>query len=162
MIRVAVTGAGGRMGKTLIEAIAINEQVQLSAAIERPDSTLIGVDSGELAGIGRNDIAVVDSLEAVIDDFDVLIDFTAPVATAANATLCAAKNKHMVIGTTGFTDTQMAAVDTLAESTAISAPVLTSALNYLISPPVCLATMSISKSLKLTTGIKWMPPPAPP
>ncbi len=142
MVRVAVTGAGGRMGKTLIEAIDINEQVQLTAAIERPDSSLIGVDSGELAGIGRNDIAVVDSLEAVINDFDVLVDFTAPVATAASATLCAANNKHMVIGTTGFTDEQMAAVDKLAKSTAICM-----ATNFSTGVNLCFKLLDVAASV---------------
>lgn len=119
MTRVAVTGAGGRMGKTLIEAIALNEQLQLSAAIERPDSSLLGADAGELAGLGRNGIKLVDNLALVIDDFDVLIDFTAPAATAANAKICAANGKHMVIGTTGFDDDQLAQVHALAETRAI-------------------------------------------
>ena len=42
MTRVAVTGAAGRMGKTLIQAIAATEDLRLGAALERPDSTLLG------------------------------------------------------------------------------------------------------------------------
>ena len=76
MINIAITGAGGRMGKALIEAVTQTEGLQLSAAIERPDSSLIGVDSGELAGIGRNDIKVASSLQEVSGQFDVLIDFS--------------------------------------------------------------------------------------
>ena len=76
MINIAITGAGGRMGKALIEAVTQTDGLQLSAAIERPDSSLIGVDSGELAGIGRNSITVVSSLQEVVDQFDVLIDFS--------------------------------------------------------------------------------------
>ena len=53
MTRIAVNGAAGRMGKTLIEAIAANPDTVLAAAVERPDSTLLGADAGELAGIGR-------------------------------------------------------------------------------------------------------------
>ena len=78
MIRIAVTGASGRMGRTLIEAVAAAEDTHLTAAIERPESSLIGADAGELAGLGRNGIVVVDNIEAVIEDFDVLIDFTTP------------------------------------------------------------------------------------
>lgn len=106
MTRIAVTGAGGRMGKILIEAIALANNAQLTAAIERPDSSLIGADAGELAGIGKNGIAVVGSIDEVINEFDVLIDFTAPAATLANASACRAAGKAMVIGTTGFNDVQ--------------------------------------------------------
>lgn len=106
MTRIAVTGAAGRMGKTLIEAISVVDGAHLSAAIERPDSSLIGADAGELAGIGKNGIAIVGSIDEVIDDFDVVIDFTAPVATLANAMACKEAGKKMVIGTTGFNDDQ--------------------------------------------------------
>ena len=106
MVRIAVTGAAGRMGKTLIEAVTITEGLALAVAIERPESSLIGADSGELAGLGKNGIAIVGCIDDVIDQFDVLIDFTSPVATLANAGACAAKGKGMVIGTTGFTPEQ--------------------------------------------------------
>ena len=106
MVRIAVTGAAGRMGKTLIEAIHNAEGAQLTAALERPDSSLIGADAGELAGIGRNGITVSGRLEEVLHDFDVLIDFSVPAATLANAASCAAAGKKIVIGTTGFTAEQ--------------------------------------------------------
>ncbi len=106
MIKIAVTGASGRMGRTLIEAVALAENTELTAAIERPESSLIGSDAGELAGIGKNGIAVVDDINEVINDFDVLIDFTAPVATVANAAACNAAGKKIVIGTTGFDDAE--------------------------------------------------------
>ncbi|MGQ9426501.1 4-hydroxy-tetrahydrodipicolinate reductase [Gilvimarinus sp. F26214L] len=106
--RIAVTGAAGRMGKMLIETLASADGAQLSAAIERPDSSLVGADAGELAGIGRNGVAVVGKLEDVFDSFDVLIDFTAPEATLANARLCAAAGRKMVVGTTGFSAEQKA------------------------------------------------------
>ena len=108
MTRIAVTGAAGRMGKALIEAVTINPETILAAAIERPESTLIGADAGELAGIGQQGIKIVGDINQVVDDFDVLIDFTAPVATIANAQVCAANGKKIVVGTTGFTDEQKA------------------------------------------------------
>lgn len=104
--RVCVAGAAGRMGRILVEAISLNEGASLSAAFERPGSSLIGADAGELAGIGKNDVIVADDIESVIDDFDVLIDFTAPVATLRNAEVCAANGKAMVVGTTGFSAEQ--------------------------------------------------------
>ncbi|GAB3382804.1 4-hydroxy-tetrahydrodipicolinate reductase [Spongiibacter taiwanensis] len=105
-VRVAVTGAAGRMGKTLIEAVALAEGCELGAAIERPDSSLVGADAGELVGIGKNGIAIVGDIADVTDHFDVLIDFTAPVATLNNARVCGGAGKGMVIGTTGFDATQ--------------------------------------------------------
>jgi 4-hydroxy-tetrahydrodipicolinate reductase len=107
-VRIAVTGAAGRMGKTLIEAVALAEGCELTVAIERPESSLIGADAGELAGLGSNGVRVVDDINGVLDQFDVLIDFTAPVATLANARACASAGKGMVIGTTGFDDEQKA------------------------------------------------------
>lgn len=119
MVRIAVTGAAGRMGKTLIEAVANNSDTKLTVALERPDSTLIGVDSGELAGLGRNNVVVVGDIAAVVDQFDVLIDFTVPAASAENAKVCAANGKKIVLGTTGFSDEQKAVIESSAEKSAI-------------------------------------------
>ena len=78
---MGITGAAGRMGRTLIEAIALKEgQLTLAAAIEQPGSSLLGADSGELSGQGKNGVTVVGSLAEVIGDIDVLIDFTVPAA----------------------------------------------------------------------------------
>ncbi len=106
MIRIAVTGAAGRMGKTNIEAIQATDGLTLGAAIVESTSSLIGADAGEVAGVGKLGVAIVGSLEQVIDDFDVLIDFTAPKATLANLALCAANGKAMVIGTTGLNEAE--------------------------------------------------------
>lgn len=106
MVRIAVTGAIGRMGKMLIEAVAQSDAAELTAAIVLPDSSVIGADAGELAGTGKNGVAIVGQLEDAINDFDVLIDFTAPTATLANAKLCAEHGKGLVVGTTGFTPEQ--------------------------------------------------------
>jgi len=105
-LRIAVTGAAGRMGKTLIEAIAQAEGCELAAALERPGSSLIGVDAGELAGLGKNGVKVSGDLAEVADHFDLLIDFSVPAATLANAKFCGAHGKRMVVGTTGFTPEQ--------------------------------------------------------
>jgi 4-hydroxy-tetrahydrodipicolinate reductase len=108
MTRIAVTGAIGRMGKMLIEAVSQSESVRLGAAIVLPDSTLIGADAGEVSGLGKNGVVIAGQLSDVLDDFDVLIDFTAPDATLANAELCARHQKGLVVGTTGFTPEQEA------------------------------------------------------
>lgn len=100
--RIAIIGANGRMGKTLIEAVTLNSDAQLTAAVERPESSLIGADAGELAGIGKRNVPITGSIADVVDQFDVLIDFTAPASTLNNAKVCAEHGKGMVIGTTGF------------------------------------------------------------
>ncbi|WP_096086110.1 4-hydroxy-tetrahydrodipicolinate reductase [Agaribacterium haliotis] len=102
--KIAIAGAAGRMGRILIEAVQNNDDAVLAAAIDRPDSSLIGADAGEVVGLGKLGVAISGDLAAVLDDFDVLIDFTAPVATVANAALCAEHGKAMVVGTTGFSD----------------------------------------------------------
>jgi 4-hydroxy-tetrahydrodipicolinate reductase len=98
-----VTGAVGRMGKMLIEAVTLSSEAELTAAIVLPGSSLIGADAGELAGLGANGVRVSGDISEVITDFDVLIDFTAPDATLANVALCAKHGKGIVVGTTGFT-----------------------------------------------------------
>lgn len=103
MRRIAVMGAAGRMGKNLIEAVLQAGGAGLTAAVDRPDSSLIGADVGELAALGRIGVPLSGDLVAVLDDFDVLIDFTHPSVTLRNLAICRAAGKAMVIGTTGFT-----------------------------------------------------------
>ncbi|MFW1678716.1 4-hydroxy-tetrahydrodipicolinate reductase [Pontibacter sp. JAM-7] len=119
MIRVAVTGAAGRMGKANIEAIQMAEGITLSAAIVEPSSSLVGADAGEVAGVGKLGVKLADTLASVVDDFDVLIDFTSPEVTLDNVAYCAAQGKHVVIGTTGLNDAQKERLNVLAENTAI-------------------------------------------
>ncbi len=119
MVRIAVVGAGGRMGKSLIQAINDGEGMILGAATERVESTLVGCDAGELAAVGTLGVVVSDSLEQVIDDFDVVIDFTTPAATMAHLAICRAHNKKMVIGTTGLNDEHKDALSSAADEIGI-------------------------------------------
>lgn len=119
MIKVAVTGAAGRMGKANIEAIQMAEGIELGAAIIEPSSTLIGADAGEVAGVGKLGVFFVGSLAEAVTDFDVLIDFTSPEVTMANVAFCATHGKQVVIGTTGLTDEQKAELQQQAEKTSI-------------------------------------------
>lgn len=115
MRRIAVIGAAGRMGKTLIEAIQQAEGAKLTAAIERPESTLIGADAGELAGVGKLGVNIVGDLGEVLGDFDVLIDFTHPTSTLVNLDICRAAGKAMIIGTTGFSEDEKQLIAKAAE-----------------------------------------------
>lgn len=104
VVRVAIAGAAGRMGRNLVKAAHQNTQASVGSGSERPESSLVGVDIGELCGEGQLNVVLVDDLEKAIDDFDVIVDFTAPVSTLANIELCKKYNKKLVIGTTGFSE----------------------------------------------------------
>jgi len=119
MIKIAVTGAAGRMGKTLIEAVTQAEGVTLAAAIVEPSSSLLGADAGELAGVGKLGVTLVASLAEVVKDFDVLIDFTAPDVTLQNLAFCVENKKQIVIGTTGLSDAQKETLARAGEQIAV-------------------------------------------
>ena len=91
------------MGQALVEAILGSQSAELSAAIESPDSSKIGMDAGELLGLEKANVAVTNDLNAVINVFDVLIDFTRPEVTLNNVEICRKAGRKMVIGTTGIT-----------------------------------------------------------
>ncbi|BCX82964.1 4-hydroxy-tetrahydrodipicolinate reductase [Methylomarinovum caldicuralii] len=114
-IRVAIPGAGGRMGKTLVQAVAAADDMTLAVATARPDSPDIGKDAGELAGIGRQGVP----LKAAIgpeDEFDVLIDFTLPQACPQFVELCRRRGKRLVIGTTGLGEADKERIAAAAET----------------------------------------------
>ncbi len=115
-MRVAITGAAGRMGKVLIEAVQDADGVTLGAAIVNPDSSLIGADAGEVAGVGKLGVAMVGKLAEAVNDFDVLIDFTFPDLTLENLAFCKEHGKQMVIGTTGLTESEKLQLGVAAES----------------------------------------------
>ena len=119
MLRIAITGAAGRMGKTLIEACQQAEGCTVNAAIERPGISLIGADAGELAGVGTLNVKLVDDVASVVNDFDTLIDFTSIESTLNNLEICKTNGKHIIIGTTGFDDAQKQIIKDASEKTAV-------------------------------------------
>ena len=110
MRKIAITGAAGRMGRSLIEALSESSDAQLGGAIESPQSSLVGVDAGELAGLGRNAICLVSSVDELTEEVDLLIDFSTAAASAANVAACARRGLPVVLGTTGLDAAQLAAV----------------------------------------------------
>jgi 4-hydroxy-tetrahydrodipicolinate reductase len=131
MTRIAIVGAAGRMGKSLIEACRQQSPgVKLSAAVERQECSDVGRDAGEVAGIAPLGVEIRDSLGAVVNDFDVLIDFTRPEVTLANLEICRKAGRRMVIGTTGFSDTQRKRIiDASAEIAIVFAPNMSVGVN---------------------------------
>ena len=100
-MRLVVTGAGGRMGKALIRAIAENPDTVLSGAIVREGSPLIGQDAGEVAGAGKNGIIISADPLPVFAEAQGVLDFTTPASTLVYAALAAQARIVHVIGTTG-------------------------------------------------------------
>ena len=100
-MRLIVAGAGGRMGRTLVKAIAETRGLALAGAIEGAGSPLLGKDAGELAGIGANGVTITADAASLMDKADGIVDFTIPAATVALVALAAKAGKVHVIGTTG-------------------------------------------------------------
>lgn len=120
MVNVVIMGAAGRMGKTLIEAVNMAEGVAVGGGVVLPESSLIGADAGEVAGVGKLNVGLVGELSTALEGGDVVIDFTSPETTMANVELCRANKKAIVIGTTGLSDEQK---ETLAQA-AIDIPIV--------------------------------------
>lgn len=118
-IRIAVAGAGGKMGRQLIQAVSHMDGAILGAAFERTGSSLLGTDAGELAGIGQLNVKVTDQLTNAKDQFDVFIDFTRPEGTLEYLDFCVANQKMMVIGTTGFDEAGKLAINNAAKKIGI-------------------------------------------
>jgi len=119
MAKVIIAGAAGRMGRRIGYMVNEHPDLQVAAGFERSDSAEIGKDMGDLGGYGANGVAIADSLAAVIDHGDVIIDFTFHEATMEIARLAAQSNRAMVIGTTGLSDHQSDAIAAAGRRTPI-------------------------------------------
>ena len=119
MTKIVITGVAGRMGRSLVEAVVSTENAHLTGAIARRGSSVVGVDAGELAGVGRQEVKVTDQAKVALEQADVLIDFTSPETTMANLELCRQSGCKLVIGTTGLNDEQKAAIARAAQDIAI-------------------------------------------
>ena len=106
-MKLAVTGAGGRMGRALIEAIQADGGLELGAALDAPGSPAIGQDVGG--------VKVSADVAGAVSACDVLIDFTRPEGALAHLAACAKQGRAMVIGTTGFSEPQSASIREAAQ-----------------------------------------------
>jgi len=118
-MRLVVAGAGGRMGRTLVKAIADSKEFALAGALEDARSPLIGWDSGTLAGLPENGIKLVGDAGPLLAKADGIIDFTAPVASVAFAALAAKAGKVHILGTTGLSAADDAKINDAAKSAVI-------------------------------------------
>ena len=109
-VRVAVPGAGGKMGRMILKVISETPAAELVAAVERTESPLLGQDAGIVAGIGALGVAIQSELDDALANADVIIDFTAPSATAWTVSRAAEHDVGVVIGTTGLGEAEKRAV----------------------------------------------------
>jgi len=115
-LKVVVAGAGGRMGAANIPAVAARDGLALHAAIDRPGSPAIGQDAGLLAGIGALGVIVTDDMDAALAGADAIVDFTTPQASVTLAARAAESGLVHVIGTTGCSEADDAAIAQAAQA----------------------------------------------
>jgi 4-hydroxy-tetrahydrodipicolinate reductase len=140
--RVAITGAAGRMGRMLVQAIQETDGLTLGAAFERPGLTLLGSDAGELAGVGKLGVNLSDDISAHLDEFDILVDFSVPESTLAALAFCLAAGKRLVIGTTGFDEAGLASIREASSDIAI-----------FMAPNMSVGVNLVFKLLEVAAGI---------
>jgi 4-hydroxy-tetrahydrodipicolinate reductase len=132
MIKVAVTGASGKMGSRIIRLLAESPDLELCAAIERPGHPFIGRDAGGAAGLGPLNVAVSADVDSAVAPADVLIDFTEPSGAMGQIESAARKGKAVVIGTTGFTEEQLSRIRALSkEGPCVLSPNMSVGVNIL-------------------------------
>jgi len=135
-VKTVITGAGGRMGKTLIRCL-LEEKVpglELVGAVDLPACPVLGQDAGLHAGTQKAHIPIGSDLAEVAAQADLLIDFTHHTATVENARQCATWNTAMVIGTTGLSDDEMQMIETAASNIPIVvAPNMSLGMNLLFA-----------------------------
>ena len=140
MIRVAIAGASGSMGRTLLEAISNRKDLLLVSAIVSPGDPAVGTDAG-LFSVGKAiGVLATDALNASSAEFDVLVDFTTPASALAHFKVCETHAKAMVIGTTGFNGDQILALQNA------SVPLVLAA-NMSIGVTVCLKLLKQAASV---------------
>ncbi len=118
-MRLIVAGAAGRMGRTLVKAIAETPGLALAGAFEDARSPFIGQDSGTLAGIAANGIAIAPDVKARASKADGIIDFTTPKSSVTLAALAAQAGLIHIIGTTGFSADDEARIKDAARAAVI-------------------------------------------
>jgi 4-hydroxy-tetrahydrodipicolinate reductase len=131
-MKIAVSGAAGRMGRRIIALGYSHPEMQISGAIEASDHPAQGNDAGELAGIGRIGVPVASDTRQVLQGCDCLIDFSAPAASVEHVQVAASLKKAVVVGTTGFSDEQKSRLVELGSTTrCVIAPNMSPGVNLL-------------------------------
>ncbi|MCX5683075.1 MAG: 4-hydroxy-tetrahydrodipicolinate reductase [Planctomycetota bacterium] len=116
MIHVVISGAAGRMGRTLVRLTHEAKDLELVGAAEVAGQPLLGSDAGVLAGVGETKVLLAAALP---EKFDVMVDFSLPEGSIARIEQCAALGAPCVVGTTGFTPEQRARIKAASAKVAV-------------------------------------------
>lgn len=117
-LKVVIAGCSGRMGHALLESVFADTELVLHAALDRADNPHLGRDAGEQFG-KLSGIKVTGDIDAALQGADVLVDFTRPEASMQYLDACQKANVSMVIGTTGFSVEQKAAIEAASKNISI-------------------------------------------
>jgi 4-hydroxy-tetrahydrodipicolinate reductase len=132
VLNVAMFGASGRMGRTIVPLLAESADLRLSGALAAAADPSIGHDAGVVAGVAPLAVSISSDPERALDGAQVAIDFTLPAATAFHARHCLARAVPMVIGTTGHDDRVLSELRKIAEKLPIvMAPNMSLGVNLL-------------------------------
>ncbi|KUG24217.1 dihydrodipicolinate reductase [hydrocarbon metagenome] len=142
MVKVVVTGAGGRMGGKIISLISATEGINVVGAVEKDGHPIIGFDIGQGLGLGKTGILACDKLTECIDQADVVIDFTNHEVSLNYLRIANQKNRAIVIGSTGFTDSEMQEIKELAKN-----------MRCVLSPNMSVGVNVMLKVLEYCAGI---------
>jgi 4-hydroxy-tetrahydrodipicolinate reductase len=133
MLNVAMFGASGRMGRTIVPLVVSSADLRLTGALAAAGDASIGQDAGLLAGAAAAGVVVTELPERALDGAGVVIDFTMPVASVGHARLCRSRGVPMVIGTTGHDATARTEFEAIAASVPIvMAPNMSLGVNLLL------------------------------
>ncbi len=116
MIKTAIIGASGRMGRSIASILASDTAIEITGALEIPGHTFIGKKLGEIIGNENIHVEIKGDLEEACSNADILIDFTSPESTLRNLKFAKDNGKSMVIGTTGFDENEQARLEKLASN----------------------------------------------
>ena len=119
MLKIAVFGANGRMGRAVTRVVTASADAEVVGACTEPGHETVGQDVGELAGLGSLGIIITADAEEALADADVAIDFTLPAAVSGNLAACKASGCALVMGTTGLTAEHVAMLDEISNSVSI-------------------------------------------
>lgn len=106
MIKVAIVGVDGRMGRSIFSTLNSDEEIEVTGGTEKPGHSLIGKDLGGANGYEPIGVLISDSISSASESADIIVDFSTPESTLANAEFASRNGKSMVIGTTGFSSAQ--------------------------------------------------------
>ncbi len=142
MNRVIVCGGCGKMASLIARQIYNAQDLELVGIIESPKHPSVGEDWGIATGSGKTNVKIETELESIINNCDVVVDFTNPEATMEHLKICSKNKKAMVVGTTGLSNVQVEKIEKLSEDIAI-----------VLSPNMALGVNLLFELVRKVSGI---------